>query len=304
MAEAACDERLKRAGEATTFSGMRYLSENALNVYTDGSSRMPRVGGLAYVLVWCDSKTGEEHTYTGRTESWPGATQNEMELQALIEVLKRELGQRPIVDPAHYDFIVIHTDSAYVAENFEPAIYEWSRNGWKNRRGRVPENLKQWRELVRLVRRAARNRKHLKIEKIRRRSDEFARAADNEAKRSSKSPLTVKVPLRPRSVTRKLSDRMVEPGCVPMRGQEEVIRIVEVRPLGHPHRGYRYKYEVICGPHAGCVDLADCDELLSRASCYRIRFNEDQYNARILEVMGKFDPEEMQTASTSSGSGE
>lgn len=270
---------------------MPYLADNALSIFTDGSSHQgPRRGGVAWRFVWT-GEYGREQTYDDSTLSWPGATNNEMELQAVIEALQLATGRRPPLDPSRYDKIVVYTDSGYVAENFPRALHQWSNNGWKLAGGAAPENLGQWRELMTLVRRVKRMRKWVEVEQIARRSDDHSRRVDNLAKKSAKSGVATRFPLRPRNVTGKLSPNPVKPGCVKMLGQTETIRIVGSWRVGSPHSGYRYKYEVIGGPNDELVDLAVSDTVMHRSHRYLVQFNDDQGNPRILEVLSEVEPE-------------
>jgi ribonuclease HI len=262
-------------------------SDHRLDIYTDGSSyEGPRRGGVAWEFVWTD-EDGEEHTRAERTESWRGATNNEMELQAVIEALEQATGRRPPVDPSTYDKIVVNTDSKYVAENYPRMLFRWSKNGWKLAGGGVPENLDQWRRLMTLVRRVARQRKLLEVEWVPRRTGTSGRRVDNLAKQSAKSLAPTRFPLRPRNVTRKQSSNRVQPNCVPMEGQTETIRITGHWVLGRPHRGYRYTYEVVGGPNDQLVDRAISTVPMHRSHTYEVQFNDDQGNPQILDVLGE-----------------
>src|SRR3712207_6511145 len=135
---------------------MEDLDETALNIYTDGSCySSPRVGGIGFLFITVDD-AGEPEVHEECPPGWLGATNNQMELQACIEALKITTGKRPPVDPSRYRKIVIRTDSMYVTENWNRAIYEWSGNGWNTRDGAPVANAQQWRELLTLLRRADR----------------------------------------------------------------------------------------------------------------------------------------------------
>lgn len=57
------------------------LDENAINVFTDGSVKeRPRRGGVGYRIVTVDEQ-GEEVTWDSDLPGYPGASNNEMELQ-------------------------------------------------------------------------------------------------------------------------------------------------------------------------------------------------------------------------------
>ncbi len=70
------------------------LDETALNIYTDGSCLpSPRRGGLGYVFITVDD-SGHEVIHTESPPGWRYATNNQMELQAVIEALAFALGRR------------------------------------------------------------------------------------------------------------------------------------------------------------------------------------------------------------------
>src|SRR5262245_8052730 len=97
------------------------LVEGALNIYTDGSSySSPRVGGVGVIFVLVDS-AGNEIVEESALPGYKGATNNQMELQAVILAL-REAMQRGLADGMHR--IVIHTDSTYLCENYKRAMFE------------------------------------------------------------------------------------------------------------------------------------------------------------------------------------
>lgn len=64
------------------------LAENALHIYTDGSSLpSPRRGGIGILFLLIDSQ-GREEISDSRHAGYKGATNNQMELQACIEALE------------------------------------------------------------------------------------------------------------------------------------------------------------------------------------------------------------------------
>lgn len=218
---------------------------------------------------------------------WVGATNNEMELQACIEALSIALGRRRPFDLADFSKIVIHTDSMYVSDNFVVAKYEWPKNGWKTRGGAPVLHTDLWKELIRLVKRADKDF-HLKVE-IKwvkgHKKDQFSKRADKLAKQSARSAAnrTIKV----QNVRRRTGPNPIEAGSVKVVGQVEDIRILNVTYLRPPHRLYHYAYEVI-GP--GSPNLHAADKVfsafpLSAGHSYRVRFNDDVANPRIVEVL-------------------
>jgi len=210
--------------------------ENALNIYTDGSSSSsPRRGGIGIRFVFPDYINKEKMDFD--PEGYIGATNNEMELKACIEALKQvsKFGELQQVSR-----IIIHTDSSYVADHYKTAVYFWSKNKWYTRAGAPVQNTERWKELLK---EANKVRKRVDIEWLRRRSNKHSRAVDKLAKQSAKNAtkrLSGFVDVR-----RKLSNRSVEYGSVKMLGQKISIRIITSKYLSSPHKIWRYKYEVI-----------------------------------------------------------
>jgi len=79
-------------GSTRTHSWCRWggmLAENALHIYTDGSSLpAPRRGGIGIRFLLIDSQGREEIT-DSKHPGYKGATNNQMELQASIEPLRK-----------------------------------------------------------------------------------------------------------------------------------------------------------------------------------------------------------------------
>ncbi len=112
-----------------------------IELYTDGAcSGNPGPGGWAFIL---------RHVPTGKvTEASGGtreATNNRMELQAVVEGLSR-LKRKCQVQ--------LFTDSTYVGKGISEWMAGWKRNGWKRRdKGKlVPvKNDDLWKQLDELV---------------------------------------------------------------------------------------------------------------------------------------------------------
>jgi ribonuclease HI len=67
---------------------MEYPDEDALNIYTDGSMLAgPRRGGAGLLFIVLDSQ-GNEQREERVLPGVAGATQNQMELEAVIQGLK------------------------------------------------------------------------------------------------------------------------------------------------------------------------------------------------------------------------
>ncbi len=109
-------------------------------LYTDGAcSGNPGPGGWACILAHV--ATGTRKALAGGE---PNTTNNQMELQAVIE------GLRALKKPSRVKVI---TDSQYVSRGMNEWVPKWIENGWRRRVGRRLEPVKnedRWRLLVEL----------------------------------------------------------------------------------------------------------------------------------------------------------
>ncbi len=119
------------------------------------ASPSPRVGSLSEAIIYCDGacsgnpglggwgtiveQNGAQRELSGGSAK---ATNNQMEIQAMIEGLK-------VVAPGTRVKIV--TDSEYVAKGATTWIKGWIRNGWKTASKAPVKNQELWQELHRLL---------------------------------------------------------------------------------------------------------------------------------------------------------
>jgi ribonuclease HI len=108
-----------------------------VQLFTDGAcSGNPGPGGWGCILR--HPASGAEKEYSGGN---PVTTNNQMELQAVIE------GLRVLTRKSRVEVI---TDSSYVAKGCQEWLPGWKRNGWKRKDGKklVPiKNEEQWQAL-------------------------------------------------------------------------------------------------------------------------------------------------------------
>ena len=108
-----------------------------VQLFTDGACRgNPGPGGWGCILR--HPASGMEREFSG---GHPETTNNQMELQAVIEGLKR-LTRRSRVE--------VVTDSKYVAQGSSEWLPGWKRNGWRRKDGSkwVPvKNVEYWQQL-------------------------------------------------------------------------------------------------------------------------------------------------------------
>jgi ribonuclease HI len=260
--------------------------EDSLNVYTDGSSfpDKKRAAGVGVRVVWVDDAGAEvvhDHAPTG----WKSATVDEMEIMACVAGLTEAL--RLFADMSRFRRIFIFSDSMYVTDNFVKAMNIWPQQGWRGARGVPVENIELWKKLRRIVE-SCPIRVDIKWVKGHKTSV-HNKAADKLAKQSAAMPFN-----RPLSVSQtaaKWSNRKTVRGCVPVHGQELKIRVVSTE-YKKAAREYEYRYEVIDKFDRSFKDLDFVRYAwpLSRHKCLLVRFNSDQANPRIEEVLEELEP--------------
>lgn len=101
-------------------------------IFCDGAcAGNPGPGGWGCIV----EMDGTRHEYSGGRAR---TTNNQMELQALIEALKTvPVGTR----------VQIVTDSEYVSKGITSWLRGWIRNGWKTASKQPVKNREQWQEL-------------------------------------------------------------------------------------------------------------------------------------------------------------
>lgn len=103
-------------------------------IFTDGAAKgNPGPGGWGAVILLGDTvlEIGEGKGLT---------TNNEMELRAVVEALKKVSDSSGIVE--------VYTDSKYVVEGAKGWTFGWMKNGWKTKTGSDVSHKELWQELV------------------------------------------------------------------------------------------------------------------------------------------------------------
>jgi ribonuclease HI len=205
-------------------------------------------------VVTGESGEEEVHDY----ENLPGyrePTNNEMELWAAVMALTIARAPNFPVDLMRLRKIVIRTDSLYLQENFNNALYNWRQNKWLKRDGSPVENAELWDKLLDEWFRAL---LPVRFEWIKGKKGVHTKAVDTLAKKSADHALHP--PLTTRKARRKTSTKPLEQGSVPMRGQELDILVVNEKWNGMA-RHHRYTYQVLSeGPDFHKVDVAHTSE--------------------------------------------
>lgn len=267
------------------------LDEGVLTIFVDGSMREhPRRGGIGIRFVWIGEDGRESEPWDHFLESTPGATIQQMELEAPYQALRLAEGRNTPFRLGDFRRIEVRTDSEYVKEGVGRAINYWSRNKWQTSDGNAVLNVPDWKNLLRVMRRfSEQHRLPIRFEWKKGKKGRHAKAVDKLAKSSSNSPIVRRA--RPSAVRRKITRERVEQGVVLMQGQCLVVRIVEARYLPPPHRRTRYRYEVMNedSPFFGKVDFSESELELKRGHTYRVRMNEDQAAPRIIELIDEIE---------------
>ncbi len=260
---------------------MVVINEDALNIFTDGSSYShPRRGGLGARFVWVN-KFGKEEKWDYSPIGYIGATNNQMELKACIDVLKVVLGANTPVNISSINKIIIYTDSLYIVENWNRALFGWSKNHWLTKEGKPVQNASLWRDLLKL---RLKVRKRVDIKWVKGHKDsEHNKVADKLAKASAQHGGRQRVSVV--NVRRKLSKRPTNIGSVQMEGQKITIRIIEDEFL-KIQKCYRYRYEVMSErcKYYQRVDFIFSNIMLSAGHTYDVQFNKNQKSPQIVKV--------------------
>jgi len=251
-----------------------------LYIYADGSSySKPRKGGIGIEYIYLDEKELEVRI-VHESSGYSGATNNQMELMAVIEGLK-QISNQPI--PIKYNAVEIRTDSRYIVDNINNAKYNWSRNKWLNKHGRPIENAQLWKDLIKAIK-ATNCRIEFKWVKGHSK-DPDNKVVDKLAKQSAKALLNS--PLKHVKLRRKKSNKLTRVGSVEMKGQRISIRIINDE-YSSIHKLSKYRYEVIS---KGSEFYENLDLIYSKhhhlksGHKYYVVFNSDKNNPLILKII-------------------
>lgn len=214
------------------------MEEDFLIIYTDGSSAPnPRMGGVGFRMIFPKGREVDFSPY-----GYKGATNNEMELQACILALREVI---KLKDLEGAQGVVVYTDSQYVVSNYKNAMFTWVRQKWMRSNGEPVLNTKQWKELIRLMKRIGDTfRIYVSFEKVKAHSGiEANEVADKLAKQSRKGPSgTIKISVS--NVRRSRTAKETVRGSIRGEGQRIRLRVVSGSWLS-VHKLYRLRCEVL-----------------------------------------------------------
>jgi len=107
-----------------------------VDIYTDGSCLgNPGAGGWCSILMY----KGHKKIIKGGK---PQTTNNEMELTAVLEALKK------LKEPCKVN---LYTDSQYIANAINDWIYNWSKENWSIAKKKNIKHLDKWKKIYDLL---------------------------------------------------------------------------------------------------------------------------------------------------------
>lgn len=261
------------------------IEENALNIYTDGSSySKPRRGGYGIRIIYVDDQGKEKIEDIPIFKSFAGATNNQMELLACVTAIEESKKSKYY---SKVRKINIFTDSMYISQHYNTAIFRWSVNKWMTKDNNPVANAEIWKKLVRVIKKS---NKRIDIKWVKGHSkDEHNRRVDQLAKQSAKSSLKA-TPLSVVNVRRKKTNKAVNRGCVVMKGQRISIRIITDEYL-RTQKINKYRYEIISkgSKYYGLVDFIFSKINLKAGHEYVVTFNTCPKSPRILKLIHEID---------------
>ncbi|MDD3487555.1 MAG: ribonuclease HI [Candidatus Moranbacteria bacterium] len=228
------------------------MNPRALLIYTDGSAKPknPGPGGVGVRFVFPDFLEKGEMRKDLKFSGYKSATNNQMELMACILGLKEAQKLEEIKSGA-INCIAICTDSQYVKDNIDRAIYVWSKRSWKSESGSPILNTSLWKDLIRKMKKLP----PVEFEKVKAHSgNEDNEAANRLARQAAERP--AQKPLYNQIVRRKSSKEITQRGSVEMLGQRIRIKIISSQYLsGHKESQIRYEVTSPKSKYYGKVDI-------------------------------------------------
>jgi ribonuclease HI len=266
---------------------MKLTDDNALVIYTDGSSLPhPRRGGYGIRFIFPTHLNKPKSTIDFSSISFKGATNNAMELSAAVKALEyfNEMEERRNIQR-----IIIYTDSKYVCTNYYNAKFIWPKTKWFLTSGAPVANAEIWKDLIRILKRIG---KRVDIEWVKGHSKEDDnKAVDVLAKKSAKS--RIKTQFKVVNVRRKTTPIKIKRGSINPSGQRLAIRII-TSEYYHVQKTTKYQYEVVSkkSKYYQFNDVLFTKYNLKVLHTYLVSFKKDQKIATISKVLKEIIPGE------------
>lgn len=112
-----------------------------VRIYLYSTIKGCRSGSGAYTYI-LETETSKGTATITKTEKAEDVTSHKSVLIALAVALKRI---------RQTSYLVIYTDSNYVASNVKNNLARWKRNGWKTARGEPVKHMEEWQEVEQLI---------------------------------------------------------------------------------------------------------------------------------------------------------
>ena len=112
-----------------------------VHIYLYSTIKGCRVCNGAYTYI-LETATSRGDATISRTEIVENVTAHKSLLLALMAALRRI---------RQTSYLVIYTDSNYVASNVRKSLARWKKNGWKTARGEVVKHQEEWQEIAQLL---------------------------------------------------------------------------------------------------------------------------------------------------------
>lgn len=112
-----------------------------IHIYLYSTVKSCRGGNGAYTYI-LETDTSKGKATISKPEIVENVTAHKSILLALAAALKRIRQE---------SYLVIYTDSNYVAVNAKRSLAKWKKNGWKTARGEPVKNQEEWQEIGWLI---------------------------------------------------------------------------------------------------------------------------------------------------------
>ncbi len=256
------------------------MDDTTIYIYTDGSCLPhPRRGGQGIRIIYPDCLGMNEKIQDIKSDSCLSATNNAMELSAVINALKyveRECNINSITR------IIIYTDSRYVSDNYRKAFTWWPNAKWYLSNGEPVLNADLWKELVKICRKI---KKRIDINWVKGHSkSEDNKAVDKLAKMAAKS--SIKSKFINVEVRRKTTPLNIEYDGISLSGKRLSIRIITSEYLS-VQKICKYKYEIISKGHElfGCKGTIYSEFNIKAGHKYYVCFESGTGIAKISRII-------------------
>ena len=110
-------------------------------IYLYSTVKSCRGGNGVYTYI-LETDTSKGNATISKTEIVENVTAHKSILLALAAALKRIRQE---------SYLVIYTDSNYVAVNTKGSLAKWKKNGWKTARGEPVKHMEEWQEVEQLI---------------------------------------------------------------------------------------------------------------------------------------------------------